>query len=277
VLQRPFDPASATLRDIFGWNRPFLLGRLDYTLRQLLVEAAAIQEHDGLATCTLRFSTCGSHLVVHSGFPTMGHDAVFFGPDTYRFIGLLDQTIDMCGSPARIVDIGTGTGMAAIHLSHRFPDAAVFGADINHAALQLCAVNAALNGVPVQPCFSDVLNGLAGSFDLIVANPPYLVDAAQRQYRHGGGKSGEGLSIRIVEEGVARLTPTGRLILYTGVAIKNGANHFRQAIEELLRPTPWRIHAYRETDPDVFGEELDSATYGDCDRIAVVGVVIGAQ
>lgn len=278
VLQRTFNPADATLRDIFGWNRWFQIHRIDEEILQLLRRAGAVEQRGGLARSAIRFSTYGPYLVAHSGYPTTGHDAVFFGPDTYRFLKLIERFAQHCGvAPERIAEIGTGTGTAAIHLGRRFPDATVVATDINQGALQFCAVNAVLNDVAVAPCYSDIMNGVPGVFDLIVANPPYLLDAGRRQYRHGGGKSGEALSLRIVQEGSARLSPNGKLVLYTGVAMEAGADHFRNALEDMLSPTPWMIYEYDEIDPDVFGEELDAAAYARCDRIAVVGVVVASK
>jgi len=119
----------------------------------------------------------------------------------------------------------------------------------------------------------DLFAAIEGEFALIVANPPYLNDAAQRTYRHGGGRWGEGLSARIVREGLGRLAPGGRLVLYTGVAIVDGQDPLLQQLDSLLqaRGWPWR---YRELDPDVFGEELDEPPYAEAERIAAVALVV---
>ena len=61
--------------------------------------------------------------------------------------------------------------------------------------------------------------GVAGSFDLIISNPPYLVDPLARVYRHGGGELGSALSVEIAVQGVDRLAPGGRLLLYTGSGV----------------------------------------------------------
>jgi len=107
------------------------------------------------------------------------------------------------------------------------------------------------------------------AFDLILANPPYLVDPGERTYRHGGGPLGAGLSLAIVDAALARLAPGGTLLLYTGVAMLDNADPFLAAVRERLegRDFSWR---YREMDPDVFGEELLEGAYTACDRIAAV-------
>jgi methylase of polypeptide subunit release factors len=112
-----------------------------------------------------------------------------------------------------------------------------------------------------------------GLFDLVVANPPYLNDASERAYRHGGGRFGEALSIRIVREGLERLAPGGRLVLYTGVAMAEGCDPLLQAVTPYLQGHGWPWH-YRELDPDVFGDELDEPAYADAERIAAVALIV---
>lgn len=112
-------------------------------------------------------------------------------------------------------------------------------------------------------------------FDLIAANPPFMVDADERIYCHGGGTLGEGLSLAIVEASLARLAPGGRLVLYTCVAIVDGADPFLARAAELADAArcTWR---YRELDPDVFGGELGDElhTAANTERIAAVALIV---
>ena len=142
--------------------------------------------------------------------------------------------------------------------------------DINDERCDLTALNAALAGAAdVRPLHSNLLDATDGQFDLIVANPPYLLDPCERAYRHGGGELGAGLSFDIVQAALERLAPGGRLLLYTGVAIVDGADPFLARIAPLLDAAGVRW-SYEEIDPDVFGEELDEAEYRRADRIAAV-------
>ena len=111
-----------------------------------------------------------------------------------------------------------------------------------------------------------------GTFDLIISNPPYLDDAAQRAYRHGGARLGRALGVRIAAESLKRLAPGGRLLLYTGVAMVDGEDPFLRELQPLLAASGFEW-SYAEIDPDVFGEELERPVYAHIDRIAAVGLV----
>jgi hypothetical protein len=56
-----------------------------------------------------------------------------------------------------------------------------------------------------------------------------LVDPSLRAYRHGGGPLGANLSLAIVEAAIERLAPAGMLVLYTGAAVIDGADAFKEA------------------------------------------------
>jgi methylase of polypeptide subunit release factors len=170
----------------------------------------------------------------------------------------------------RAVDIGAGAGPGAIELALHCPDATVYAADINPAALALAEVNAGLNGAHnVVPCRSDLLDGVDGGFDLVMSNPPYILDPDGLTYRHGGGTHGAGLSIRIVHAALDRLHPGGSLLLYTGVAIVDGADPFLAAIRDRL-DADTDAWSYEELDPDVFGGQLGCDGYEQVERIAAV-------
>jgi hypothetical protein len=128
-------------------------------------------------------------------------------------------------------------------------------------------------GIPVDLAPGDALSAVEGDFDLIVSNPPYLDDASRRVYRHGGGKPGCDLSLRIATEALGRLLPGGQLLMYTGVAIVAGDDPFLSGISPRLAEAHCRW-SYEEIDPDVFGEELERPVYSEADRIAVVGLSV---
>jgi hypothetical protein len=66
-----------------------------------------------------------------------------------------------------------------------------------------------------------------------------------------------------------KLSTGGTLLLYTGSAVINGIDGFREAAERIVSELGSTC-AYAEVDPDVFGEELDNPPYTTADRIAAV-------
>ena len=275
VYQRLPTPLAVDLRDVFGWSMLFDNQLLPEAFREELQQADVIEKHDALWRSAVRWSSLDDLLLAHSAYPTTQSDAVFFGPDSYRFANLLEAHLQQRGEPiTRAVDIGCGAGVGALVVARARPDAEVLAVDINPRALRLTAVNAELAGLAnVSAYHSDVLGSVEGEFDLIVANPPYMNDDRQRAYRHGGGALGEQLSVRIASESLGRLALGGSLVLYTGVAIVAGEDPFLAAVKPLLASDAFGW-TYRELDPDVFGEELGKPGYERVERIAVVALTV---
>lgn len=276
VLSRDPGRSAMSPRDVFGWSLPFRQGLLPAHVVAAMKEAGVVEHGGGgLLRSRIRCSALQGMLLFHSAYPTLAADSVFFGPDTYRFAALIRDTLatQRRSTRCRIVDLGCGSGAGGLLAARLLrPAARVILADINPRALELGRVNAALAGVEAECVCSDVLGSIDGSLDLVLANPPYLADEARRTYRDGGGRLGEGLSLRIVRETLPRLAPAGQLILYSASAIVDGRDLLRAALEPLLRAAgAW--WSYTELDPDVFGEELDTPAYAQAERIAVVALV----
>ena len=271
VNARPRNAEARTLRDVFGWSRPFRAELLPEPILRLMRAAGAVAEDGPLLRPTIRFSSLDGELFAHSSYPPSAADAVFFGPDTMRFADAVIAQIDRRTMPVRrAVDLGCGSGAAGICIAKRAPGAEVVLVDINPAAMRAARVNARLAGAEgVDVRRSDMLRDVAGSFDLIVSNPPFMIDPSARAYRHGGGPLGAGLSLTVAEQAVERLAPGGTLVLFTGAAIVEGADPFREAVAGLCTRAglDW---TYREFDPDEYGEELATAVYDDVERLALV-------
>lgn len=267
VLDR--DRRSARdLRDIFGWSRPFEPGLLPEDCRGLAREAGILRSDGGLWRSSVRFSSLAGRLYVHSAFPTLSPDAVFFGPDTYRFCAFVSRSLGPCRC---LVDVGSGTGAGGL-------DAAVLAerivlADISVQALRFAAINAQLAGIAAEIVESDVLASVRGPVDAVIANPPFLRDGAARTYRDGGGRHGEALSLRILRESLARVSPGGSIVIYTGTAVVEGRDGFREQATAMCHEAgaSWD---YAELDPDIFGEEIERPAYAEVERIAAVGLVV---
>ena len=275
VNDRPSNSMGKTLTDIFGWNRVFKLENVKPDLVDLMHSAEILQEVDDGWKSLYRVSSLEDHLFFHSAFPTIDTEAVFFGPDTYRFAQALKQYLTHHQQPIQTaVDIGTGCGAGAVLMALALPQADIIALDINHDALNLARVNFAVADMShITLMHSNLLHNVEGNFDLIVANPPYLLDEWQRAYRHGGGQMGSGLSLDIVEASIERLHPNGDLLLYTGVAIINGHDAFLEAVTQKLEFAPVN-YSYTEIDPDIFGEELAKNAYANVDRIAAVVLIV---
>ncbi len=268
------------LRGALGWSLPFDENKIDTEICRLLRAADAIEDHGSLLKSRYRVSSLGEDLFLHSAFPTTQQDAVFFGPDSYRFAAFVRSELPAHGARERIVDIGAGTGVGAVAVARALDGLmgpAAYGRiinsiDINAAALDLAKANVLATGVPGGYGFlvSDGLTGLNEEPDCIITNPPYIADSEHRAYRDGGGMRGAGLSLRWAREAAEALAPSGVFLLYTGSAIVGGEDRLEQELREILAGFDVR---YRELDPDVFGEELEREDYADVERIAVVGVV----
>ncbi|HUY71065.1 MAG TPA: peptide chain release factor N(5)-glutamine methyltransferase [Gaiellaceae bacterium] len=74
----------------------------------------------------------------------------------------------------RVVDVGTGTGAIALAIADEYPGALVTATDISAAALSLARENAERLGLSVEFVETNLLDGVAGPFDLVVSNPPYV-------------------------------------------------------------------------------------------------------
>lgn len=274
VLVRERRPADQTdlLRDVFGWVRPFRREQLPADLFALLDAAGILVEGYGTFKTSLRVSSLDGRLFLHSA-PTRDHDAVFLGPDSYRFAGLLRRVLCDDRGFGAALDIGTGAGVGALTLQGLAPGAEVLGTDINPSAVRLANLNARHAGLPVRTVLASGLPETPRAFDVIVTNPPYVAGNVGKTYRDGGDDYGAALGLDWVRAGVRRLAPGGRFILYTGAAIVAGRDVVRDALTALCAEQGLRLD-YEEIDPDVFGRTLRQQAYRDVERIAAVGAVL---
>jgi SAM-dependent methyltransferase len=262
-------------RDIFGWSMPFDAAALRPALMDVLQRGDVVRrDGSGLYRSRVGVASLDGDLFVHSAFPTLGQDAVFFGPDTYRFLNLVRDNLpaNRPEKPLRIADVGCGSGAGGIAAARLRVGACVTLNDINPLALRYARINAVSAGLDAEFALGDALAATSCDFDVVLSNPPYLVDDAARAYRHGGDGLGRALSVKIGAQALQRLLPGGRLILYTGVAMVDGVDPFIKDMELFLGQAGC-TYTYAEIDPDVFGEELERPIYRRAERIAAVGLV----
>lgn len=153
---------------------------------------------------------------------------------------------------ARVLDIGTGPGSVAIAIAANAPGVEVVATDISDAALTVARRNAARNQVSdrikfvranlFEPCDS---GPALGQFDIIVSNPPYIVDdevasleADVRDFEPHlalkGGQDGLDFFRRIAAEVKSHLLPEGLLALEVGAGQDSAVAEILSGAE--LRP-----------------------------------------
>jgi release factor glutamine methyltransferase len=148
-------------------------------------------------------------------------------PETEQLVELVETRIE--NRELRIVDVGTGSGVIALSLAAKMPEAQVLGVDVSEDALALAQENAdRLNlSERVQFLKGRLLENIEGAFDLIVANLPYV----SIQDRHTlslevlhdpevalfAGAQGDELVSELIDQAQFRLRPGGLLALEIGL------------------------------------------------------------
>ena len=88
---------------------------------------------------------------------------------------LVDAALErIADEPARVADVGTGSGVVAITLALRAPQIEIWASDTCARALDVASLNADRLGARVHLVQGDLLDGLPRDLDVIVANLPYL-------------------------------------------------------------------------------------------------------
>lgn len=154
-------------------------------------------------------------------------------PDTET---LIEAALDLvarkhwCEAPLRLLDLGTGTGCILLTLLAELPAARGVGTDIDEGALAIAAANAQRLGLSERAAFiaADWFDGLSGTFDLILANPPYIasgdIPGLAREVRDhdprlalDGGVDGLDAYRRIAARAAKFLRPNGAILVEIGM------------------------------------------------------------
>jgi release factor glutamine methyltransferase len=150
-------------------------------------------------------------------------------PETEQLVELLISNFRSETAHSRIVDVGTGSGVIALNLAAEFPEAEIVAVDISDDALGLARENAGRLGLADRVKFlaSNLLENVAGTFDLIIANLPYVSkeqrQTLSREVLHDpkialfAGARGDELVRELIMKAPSRLRLRGMLALEIGI------------------------------------------------------------
>jgi release factor glutamine methyltransferase len=148
-------------------------------------------------------------------------------PETEQLVELVESKIE--NRKSKILDVGTGSGVIALTLAKKFPEAEIFAVDVSEDALALARENAIRLGVNgrVHLRRSNLLENLDEKFDLIVANLPYIATQDRQTLSREvlrdpevalfAGTRGDELLRELIEQAPERLCPGGLLALEIGL------------------------------------------------------------
>ena len=138
----------------------------------------------------------------------------------------------------RVLEIGTGSGIAAIANAKANPGNEVVAVDLNPEALECAKENAAGNGVEnITFLKSDLFENVQGKFDAIFFNPPYLPTSKEEKLggeanrAYDGGAGGREITEKFLAQFAEYLKPEGVLLLVQSSL--SGAEETRQKLEEM--------------------------------------------
>jgi release factor glutamine methyltransferase len=140
---------------------------------------------------------------------------------------LVERAVARLGSaPAKVADVGSGSGVIAVAIALRAPNVEVWATDPSEAAVELTRANVARYGLGqrVRVVGGDLLESVPGMLDLVVANLPYLPERLRLESRYADLRAepaaavfapGDGLGPyrRLLDASVHRLNQEGALLI----------------------------------------------------------------
>ncbi len=158
------------LEDITGMDRSALLAHPEMELLHDQIDllnkyVTQREKHVPLAYIRGRTSFYGRDFMVND-------HVLVPRPETETIITFLKELA--LPTPVKVADVGTGSGCIGITAALEIPHAEVFVYDISSDALKVTAANATAHHVSVHAAQQDLLRDCHESFDVILANLPYV-------------------------------------------------------------------------------------------------------
>ena len=150
-------------------------------------------------------------------------------PETEELVGIIISRFAEGEKPARVVDVGCGSGVIGLSLGLEWEGSAITLVDISGEALALASENAQRHAPDCERFLfveGDLLSAIPGPFDLVVANLPYVgageMPELAPELRHDpqlalvGGDKGIEIIERLIDQLPGKITPGGLLALELG-------------------------------------------------------------
>ena len=182
-------------------------------LASLIEAEAADIDDDGEVSLRFEVLAGAGALAIHPRVG-IGGERVYAGPDSWI---LFTQVWRFGLGGERALELGTGTGLVAGLLAHRYRN--VIATDITDEAVATAALSRRLLEPEVRDRLSVVRADVGesfrpASFDLVTANAPWVPSSAAHGHVFAdGGPSGSELPMRFLADGLRLLRPTGTLVL----------------------------------------------------------------
>lgn len=95
---------------------------------------------------------------------------------------LVQIAVDEIPLEGRVIDVGTGSGSVALAVKNERPDLFVMGTDISKDAVDVASINSTALDLNVTWDQADLIEGVKGEFDAVLANMPYLPTVKRDSY-----------------------------------------------------------------------------------------------
>lgn len=179
--------AELLARDVLGWDRATWIARRDDDERS--VDDRTVPAR-GIGAFATAFESLVARRATREPMAYIRGTQEFYGREFLVGPGVLiprpetelvvHEALAAARAPGRsvlrVADIGTGSGILAVSLALELKSPLLVATDVSAEALTIARGNAAAHGVASRIRFVETryLDGVAGPFDLVVSNPPYV-------------------------------------------------------------------------------------------------------